>query len=143
MTLGLVERQGELFNVAVQHCKADLPERSINRLLHAEWDRLFGDELFADMYVHHRRRSIPPSILAVVLQRLGAARTGGPSIGSPMTCAGGMPPAWMTRWGRSRIPCWWSCVLRRSGSGLPGDDRAGPGGWAGGGAAGAGLRVAS
>jgi hypothetical protein len=36
MTLGLVERQGGLFNVAMQHCKADLPERSIYRLLHAE-----------------------------------------------------------------------------------------------------------
>jgi hypothetical protein len=44
MTLGLVEQQGELFNVAVQRCEADLPERSIYRLLHAEWDRLFGDD---------------------------------------------------------------------------------------------------
>jgi len=72
MTLGLAERQGELFNVAVQRCEADLPERSIYRLLHAERDRLFPDELFADLYVHHGRRSIPPSILAVVmvLQRL-------------------------------------------------------------------------
>jgi Transposase domain (DUF772) len=35
-------------------------------------DRLFGDELFADLSVHHGRRSVPPSILAVVmvLQRL-------------------------------------------------------------------------
>ena len=46
--------------------------RSVYRLLHAERDRLFGDELFADLYVHHGRRSVPPSILAVVmvLQRL-------------------------------------------------------------------------
>jgi hypothetical protein len=72
MTLGLAERQGELFNVAVQRCEADLPERSIYRLLHRERDRLFPDELFSDLYVHHGRRSIPPSILAVVmvLQRL-------------------------------------------------------------------------
>jgi transposase len=72
MTLGLVERQGRLGNVAVQRCEAELPERSIYRLLHAERDRLFGDELFADLYVQHGRRSIPPSILAVVmvLQRL-------------------------------------------------------------------------
>jgi hypothetical protein len=28
------------------------------RLLHAERDRLFGDELFADLYVHHGRRSV-------------------------------------------------------------------------------------
>jgi hypothetical protein len=72
MTLGLAERQGRLGNVAVARCEAELPETSIYRLLHAERDRLFGDELFADLYVHHGRRSIPPSILAVVmvLQRL-------------------------------------------------------------------------
>jgi transposase len=72
MTLGLAERQGGLFNVAVQRCEAELPERSIYRLLHRERDRLFPDELFADLYVKHGRRSVPPSILAVVmvLQRL-------------------------------------------------------------------------
>jgi transposase-like protein DUF772 len=72
MTLGLAERQGRLGNVAVARCEAELPERSIYRLLHTERDRLFPDELFADLYVHHGRRSIPPSILAVVmvLQRL-------------------------------------------------------------------------
>ena len=72
MTLGLAERQGRLGNVAVQRCEQGLPERSIYRLLHAERDRLFPDELFADLYVHHGRRSVPPSILAVVmvLQRL-------------------------------------------------------------------------
>jgi Transposase DDE domain/Transposase domain (DUF772) len=72
MTLGLAERQGRLGNVAVARCEAELPERSIYRLLHAERDRLFPDKLFADLYVQHGRRSIPPSILAVVmvLQRL-------------------------------------------------------------------------
>jgi Transposase DDE domain/Transposase domain (DUF772) len=72
MTLGLAERQGGLFNVAVQRCEAELPERSIYRPLHTERDRLFPDQLFADLYVQHGRRSVPPSILAVVmvLQRL-------------------------------------------------------------------------
>jgi Transposase domain (DUF772) len=72
MTLGLAERQGRLGNVAVARCEAELPKRSIYRLLHAERDRLFPDELFADLYIPHVRRSIPPSILAVVmvLQRL-------------------------------------------------------------------------
>lgn len=72
MTLGLAERQGRLGNVAVARCEAELPERSIYRLLHAERDRLFPDELFSDLYVQHGRRSVPPSILAVVvvLQRL-------------------------------------------------------------------------
>ena len=41
MTLGLAERQRGLFNVAVARCEAELPERSIYRLLHAERDRLF------------------------------------------------------------------------------------------------------
>ena len=72
MTLGLAERQGRLGNVAVARCEAELPEWSIYRLLHAERDRLFPDELFSDLYVQHGRRSVPPSILAVarVLQRL-------------------------------------------------------------------------
>jgi hypothetical protein len=72
MTLGGVERQGRLGNVAVTGCEAELPERSIYRLLHHERDRLVPDELFADLYIHHGRRSVPPSILAVgmVLQRL-------------------------------------------------------------------------
>jgi hypothetical protein len=75
MTLGLAERQGGLFNVAVARCEAELPQRSVYRLLHAERDRLFPDELFADLYVQHGRRSVPPSILAVVmvLQRLEGA----------------------------------------------------------------------
>ena len=29
MTLGLAERQGGLFNVAVHRCEAELPQRSI------------------------------------------------------------------------------------------------------------------
>ncbi len=72
MTLGRAERQGRLGNVAVQRCEQDLPGRSVYRLLHAARDRLFPDELFADLYVHHGRCSVPPSILAVVmvLQRL-------------------------------------------------------------------------
>jgi transposase len=75
MTLGRMERQGRLGNVAVARCEAELPERSIYRLLHRERDRLFPDELFADLYVDHGRRSVPPSILAVVmvLQRLEGA----------------------------------------------------------------------
>jgi hypothetical protein len=63
MTLGLAERQGGLSNVAVTRCEQELPQQSSYRLLHAERDRLFPDELFADLYVQHGRRSIPPSIL--------------------------------------------------------------------------------
>ena len=71
MTLGLAERRGRLGNVAVARCEVELPERSIYRLLHAERDRLFPDELFADLYIHHGRRSIPPSILAAATRRVG------------------------------------------------------------------------
>jgi hypothetical protein len=66
-TLGRAERQGRLGSVAVARRERELPERSVYRLLHAERDRLFPDELFADLYVHHGRRSVPPSILAVVM----------------------------------------------------------------------------
>jgi hypothetical protein len=42
MTLGLAERQGRLGNMAVARCEAELPARSLYRLLHAERDRLFS-----------------------------------------------------------------------------------------------------
>src|SRR5215204_4016517 len=71
MTLGLAERQGGLFNVAVARCEAELPERSIYRLLHAERDRLFPDELFSDLYIHHGRQP----------GRLGHPAPGRPSLG--------------------------------------------------------------
>jgi hypothetical protein len=40
MTLGLAERQGRLGNAAVARCEAELPERSIYRLLYCKRDRL-------------------------------------------------------------------------------------------------------
>jgi hypothetical protein len=51
MTLGLAKRQGGLCNAAVQCREAELPERSIYWLLHAERDRLGPDELFSDRYL--------------------------------------------------------------------------------------------
>jgi hypothetical protein len=101
MTLGLAERQGRLGSVAAVRCEAELPERSIYRLLHAERDRLFPDELFADLYVPHGRRSVPPSILAVVmvLQRLEGCSDWEACDRFATTCAGGTPRAWMTKRG--------------------------------------------
>jgi hypothetical protein len=127
MALGLAERQGRLGNVAVARCEAELPERSVYRLLHAERNRLFPDELFADLYIHHGRRSVPPSILAVVmvLQRLEGCsdrEAVDRSTGSPMTCAGGTPPGSTTRCRGLRTWSWWSCApgcaapLTRTGS---------------------------
>lgn len=42
------------------------------RLLHVERDRLFPDEMFADLFMDRGRRSVPPSVVAavMVLQRL-------------------------------------------------------------------------
>jgi hypothetical protein len=54
--------RGRLGSVAVQRSEGELPERSIYRLLHAERDRLFPNELFTELHVQHgparsRRRS--------------------------------------------------------------------------------------
>ncbi len=45
---------------------------SIYSVLHRERDRLFPDEMFADLYEDTGRRSVPPSVVAtvMVLQRL-------------------------------------------------------------------------
>jgi hypothetical protein len=72
VTLGRASEQAGLWDVAVRRCEASLPERSIYRLLHAERDQLFPDELFANLFTSVGRRSVPPSVVAVVmvLQRL-------------------------------------------------------------------------
>jgi hypothetical protein len=72
MTLGLADRQGDLFDGVAVYCEATLPERSIYALLHRERDQLFPDEAFADLFTDRGRRSVPPSVVSVVmvLQRL-------------------------------------------------------------------------
>ena len=72
MSLGLADRQGNLLNDMEQFCDRALPERSIYAVLHRERDRLFPDELFADLFSDKGRRSVPPSVVAtvMVLQRL-------------------------------------------------------------------------
>jgi hypothetical protein len=70
MTLGRPNAKASWGNVAVARCEAELPQASVYRLLHAERDGLFGDELFADLYVHHGRRSVardPVDELPVVM----------------------------------------------------------------------------
>jgi hypothetical protein len=53
-------------------CEAAPPAGSVYRFLAGERGRLFPPELFADLFEPTGRRSVPPSILAVVmvLQRL-------------------------------------------------------------------------
>jgi len=72
MTLGVAPRQGDLLDEVTRFCDAALPHDSIYALLHRERDRLFPDELFADLFTGRGRRSVPPSVVAavMVLQRL-------------------------------------------------------------------------
>jgi hypothetical protein len=71
--MGRADRQGDLFDDVVRFCEDSLPENSIYGFLARERDRLFPDELFDDLFEASGRRSVPPSVVAVVmvLQRLG------------------------------------------------------------------------
>jgi hypothetical protein len=72
VTLGRQLRRPELSATGARWCEAALPEGSVYRFLARERGRLFPPELFADLFQTTGRRSVPPSILAVVmvLQRL-------------------------------------------------------------------------
>ena len=73
MTLGVADKQGDLFDDVGRFCAETLPERSIYSFLARERDRLFCDEAFADLFDEKKgRRSVPPSVVAtvMVLQRL-------------------------------------------------------------------------
>ena len=73
MTLGVADKQGDLFDDVGRFCAEALPERSIYAFLARERDRLFPDGAFADLFDEKKgRRSVPPSVVAtvMVLQRL-------------------------------------------------------------------------
>jgi IS5 family transposase len=72
VTLGRADRQSDLFDEVARFCEETLPTNSIYRFLARERDRLFPDELFADLFTGTGRRSVPPSVVATVmtLQRL-------------------------------------------------------------------------
>jgi hypothetical protein len=72
MTLGKADKQGDLLDDVTRFCDETLDEHSIYAFLHRERDRLFPDEAFADLFDESGRRSVPPSVVAVVmvLQRL-------------------------------------------------------------------------
>ena len=72
VSLGLAERQGDLLDDVERFCDAVVPESSVYAVLHRERDRLFPDEMFADLFSDRGRRSVPPSVVAtvMVLQRL-------------------------------------------------------------------------
>jgi len=72
MTLGVANNQGNLLDDVARFCDEVLPEKSIYSFLRRERDRLFADHEFADLFERSGRRSVPPSVVAVVmvLQRL-------------------------------------------------------------------------
>jgi hypothetical protein len=72
MTVGLAPCQGDLLVGSAVVCEGRVGEDSIWVVLYRECHRLFPDDLFADLFSDRGRRSVPPSIVAVVmvLQRL-------------------------------------------------------------------------
>jgi hypothetical protein len=72
MTMGRAPGQGKLFGSTTSYCEETLGPTSLYRYLHEHCHRLFPDEMFADLFQHIGRESIPPRIVAVVmvLQRL-------------------------------------------------------------------------
>jgi len=72
VTLGRQLRRPDVPTAGARWCEAALPEGSVYRFLARERARLFPAALFADLFESTGRRSVPPSILAVVmvLQRL-------------------------------------------------------------------------
>jgi IS5 family transposase len=72
MTVGATPRQAGLLTGTAAFCDGRLSEGSIFSVLHRECHRLFGDDMFADLFADTGRRSVPPMIVAVVmvLQRL-------------------------------------------------------------------------
>jgi hypothetical protein len=66
VTLGLADRQRVLGDPVDGFC-GDRLGGTVYGLLHRERDRLFPDEMFADLFTTRGRRSIPPSVVACVL----------------------------------------------------------------------------
>lgn len=73
MTIGTTPRQADLWRGTAAVCEGRVGRQSIWAVLYHQGDRLFGDELFADLFAERGRRSVPPRIVAtvMVLQRLG------------------------------------------------------------------------
>ena len=93
MTLGVADRQANLFDDVEQFCDKVLTKSSIYAFLHRERDRLFPDEDFADLFDNDGRRSVPPSVVAtvMVLQRLEGSLTARQQIATASTPVGAMP----------------------------------------------------
>lgn len=73
MTAGVTPKQADLWRGTAAVCEGRVGQQSIWAVLYHQGDRLFADELFADLFAGVGRRSVPPRIVAtvMVLQRLG------------------------------------------------------------------------
>jgi hypothetical protein len=72
MTAGTTPKQADLWRGTAAVCEGRVGQQSIWAVLYHQGDRLFADELFADLFAEVGRRSVPPRIVAtvMVLQRL-------------------------------------------------------------------------
>jgi len=72
MTAGTTPTQADLWRGTAAVCEGRVGQQSIWAVLYHQGDRLFADELFADLFATVGRRSVPPRIVAtvMVLQRL-------------------------------------------------------------------------
>jgi hypothetical protein len=72
MTAGTTPKQADLWRGTAAVCEGRVGLQSIWAVLYRPGDRLFADELFADLFAEVGRRSVPPRIVAtvMVLQRL-------------------------------------------------------------------------
>src|SRR5918994_4655264 len=72
MTAGTTPKQADLWRGTAAVCEGRVGQQSIWAVLCHQGDRLFADELFADLFAEVGRRSVPPRIVAtvMVLQRL-------------------------------------------------------------------------
>src|SRR6266498_3889384 len=72
LTIGMTPRQSDLWRGTAAVCEGRVGQQSIWAVLYHQGDRLFADELFADLFAERGRRSVPPRIVAtvMVLQRL-------------------------------------------------------------------------
>src|SRR3954462_1177165 len=67
VTLGLAPGQADLMKGTAGFVGGRVKDDSIWAVLHRECHRLFGDELFADLFTSTGRRSVPPRIVATVM----------------------------------------------------------------------------
>jgi hypothetical protein len=72
MTAGTTPKQADLWRGTAAVCEGRVGQQSIWAVLYRDGDRLFGEELFVDLFAGVGRRSVPPRIVAtvMVLQRL-------------------------------------------------------------------------